>query len=79
MSMDRRQSVSLARLRGLLSRFGRDELGTEVVQFVLILPIAVGLLWSGFEIWQLMDLRSTVRSTVAQAVRYVSAYAAPPD
>ena len=69
----------LTRILASIKRLGQDELGTEVVQLVLILPIVIGLLWSSFEIWQLMDLRSAVHSTAAQATRYISAYAAPPD
>ena len=69
----------LTRILASIKRLGQDELGTEVVQLVLILPIVIGLLWSSFEIWQLMDLRSAVHSTAAQAARYISAYAAPPD
>jgi hypothetical protein len=59
-----------------LKRFWRDELGAEVIQFVLVLPIMLGLMWTAMEAWQLMTLRAAVRSTTAQAARYMTAFGA---
>lgn len=63
----------------LLRRFGKDETGSELVQFVLILPIFIAFLWGAFEFWQMMTLKSAMRVAVAQAARYVTAFAALPD
>jgi hypothetical protein len=65
-------------LRSLRS-FWRDEAGSELVQFVLILPILIAFLWGAFEFWQMMTLKSAIRVAVAQAARYVTAFAALPD
>ena len=59
-----------------LRRFFDDELGVESVQFVLVVPIVLGILWTGFEVWQIVTLRTRVRNTVSEAARYVSAYGA---
>ena len=60
-----------------IRRFLRDELGSELIQFVMVLPLLLALFWTSFEIWQLMSLRAALRTTAAQAARYVSAFALP--
>jgi len=67
------------RLRGGARRWLRDEMGAEVVELALVIPLLVGIVWTSFEFWQLMSLRAAVRTTTAQAARFVTAYAAPPD
>jgi len=56
----------------------QNEQGAEIVQFALMAPILIGLVWGSFELWQIMSLRATLRTTTAQAARYITAYAAPP-
>jgi hypothetical protein len=46
---------------------------------MLALPILVGVLWGGFEIWQITTLRAKLRVAAAQVARYMTAYAAQPD
>jgi len=65
------------RLPKPLRRFLRGEGGSELVQFVMVLPLLLALFWTSFEIWQLMSLRSALRTTAAQAARYVTAFALP--
>ncbi|MFH1086131.1 MAG: TadE/TadG family type IV pilus assembly protein [Chloroflexota bacterium] len=60
-------------------RFLSDDRGAEVVQFALVIPLVVGIIWFSIEAWQLMSLRAALRSAVTQAARLVTAYAAPPD
>lgn len=62
-----------------MSRFLCDQSGSELIQFVLVLPILVAFVWACFEIWQLMTLRSAARAAVAQAARYVTGYTGLPD
>lgn len=57
----------------------RDERGSEIVQLALVLPILVGILWSAFEIRQIITLRTRVRDTAAQVARYVSGFGAQLD
>ena len=68
---------------GHLRRAGRaflkDEAGAEVVQFALVIPIVVGIIWFSVEAWQLMALRTAVRSTAGQVARYITAYAGLPE
>jgi hypothetical protein len=70
-------------IRSMLRRgcraFCRDEAGAELVQFALVIPIVVGIIWFSVEAWQLMTLRTTVRDTAAQAARYITAYAGQPE
>jgi hypothetical protein len=66
-------------LRTLGSRLKYDELGSELVEFVLVLPILVGVLYTSFQIWQVVSLKTALRNTTTQAVRYVSAFAKLPD
>lgn len=58
-------------------RFVRDQLGVETAEVVLVVPLLIGVVWSAMEVWQIMSLRSAVRTAVSQAARYVTAYAAP--
>ncbi|MBN1399959.1 MAG: pilus assembly protein [Anaerolineae bacterium] len=62
-----------------VKRFLQDERGAEVIQFALVLPLFVGIVWFSTDVWQLMTLRAAVRSTATQAARYISEYAAPPE
>jgi hypothetical protein len=70
------QRVRLSSVLRSLKRFWSDELGAELIQFVLVLPIMLGLVWTAMEGWQLMTLRAAVRSTTAQAARYMTAFGA---
>ena len=65
--------------RSLLHRLRRDEVGAELVQLALVIPIVVGLVWFSFEAFQIVALRATVRDTVSQVSRYITAFAAPSD
>lgn len=67
------------KLGALWKAWFEDEAGAEIVQFVLALPILLGVVWTSFEAWQVISLREAVRATVAQAGRYVTAYGAPPE
>jgi|YNPNPStandDraft_1061719.scaffolds.fasta_scaffold40515_3 hypothetical protein len=58
---------------------GHDQRGSQVIQIILAVPIVLGILWSSFEIWQIMSLKAAVRTTVAQAARYVTSFAELPD
>ncbi len=69
------QRVTRSSVLQSLKRFWSDELGAELIQFVLVLPIMLGLVWTSMEGWQLMSLRAAVRSTTSQAARYVTAFA----
>lgn len=62
-------------LRGLL----HDESGAEVVQFALVIPALVGVVWASIEFWQIMSLRSAIRMSVSQTARYITAYGAQPN
>ena len=64
-------------MKVIARRFLRDDLGAEIVQFVLAIPILVTILWSSWEVWQVMTLRAALRTTVAQVARYVTGYATP--
>lgn len=59
-------------------RFLQDDRGAEVVQFALAIPILLSVVWAGIEFWQIMTLRTAVRSTAAQIARYIAAYGARP-
>lgn len=65
------------RMATTIGRFLSDELGSELIQFVMVLPLLMALFWTSFEIWQLMSLRAALRTTAAQAARYVTAFALP--
>ena len=66
-------------MTAIFHRFWRDDFAAELIQFALVAPILIGVIWSGFELWQIMTLRATVRSAVSQVARYVTAYGAPPS
>ena len=70
---------SVMRLRALWRRWLRDEMGAEVVELALVIPLLVGIVWTSFEFWQLMSLRAAVRTTTAQAARFITGYATPPE
>jgi hypothetical protein len=67
------------RALGLLNVFWHDEFGAELIQFVLVLPIMLGLMWTTFEAWQLVTVRAAIRSTASQVTRYAAAYGAPQE
>jgi hypothetical protein len=69
---------AVLRAKHTLARFWRDDIAAELIQFALVAPILIGVLWSGFELWQIMTLRATVRTAVSQVARYVTAFGAPP-
>ena len=66
-----------SRLVEAIALFLGDELGSGLIQFVMVLPLLLALFWTSFEIWQLMSLRAALRTTAAQAARYVTAFALP--
>lgn len=68
---------SYRRALATIGRFVCDELGSELIQFVMVLPLLLALFWTSFEIWQLMSLRAALRTTAAQAARYITAFALP--
>ena len=61
---------------GPLKRLARDESGAELIEFGLVLPILLGLLWTFFQAYQLVSLKGAVHAAVAQAARYVTTYGA---
>lgn len=50
------------------------ELGVETAQVILLVPLFIGLLWSAFEAWQIMSIKTAMRTAASQATRYVTAY-----
>ena len=60
-----------------LGHFARDQRGSELVEFVLVLPLLIAVVWGAFEIYQLVSLRSVVRTTATQLAHYVGSYGAP--
>lgn len=50
----------------------RDERGNTIVQFVLVLPIFVILVYGSYEIWKLVHLKQTLEAATIQATRYLS-------
>ena len=69
----------LFRLARTAKAFLSDDSGAELVQFVLTVPLLLGIVWASIQFWQIMSLRDALQTTVAQVARYVSAYAAPPE
>jgi len=61
----------LRRLRALL----KDRSGTyQLMQFVLVLPIFVLLLYGSFELMKLASIRQSLETGTYQAARYLSVY-----
>lgn len=79
MQVSRACRRALAAPLGWLHRLRSEEKGSELVQFVLVVPLLAALMWSSFEAWQMMTLKSSVRSTAAQAARYVTAFVGTPE
>jgi hypothetical protein len=61
----------LRRCKALL----RDERGSyELIQFALILPILVGILYGSFEILKLISIKQSLDAGTYRAARYLSVY-----
>ena len=56
----------------------RQERGAEAVQLALLIPIVVGVILTAWNTFQLVSLRSKMRSTASQMAQYITAYAVPP-
>lgn len=50
----------------------RDKRGSTLIQFVLVLPIFVILVFGSYEIWKLVHLKQTLEAATIQATRYLS-------
>ncbi len=55
-----------------LSSLCRDERGNTIIQFVLILPIFIILVFGSYEIWKLVHIKQTLEAATIQAARYLS-------
>jgi len=61
-------------IRRRISALVHNERGVETAQVILLVPLFLGLLWSTYEAWQIMSIKSAMRTAVSQAARYVTAY-----
>lgn len=52
--------------------FFRDKRGSTVVQFVLVLPVFIILVFGSYEIWKLVHLKQTLEAATIQATRFLS-------
>jgi len=59
-------------VRALLS----DDLGAELIEFALAIPILLGVVLAGIQFWEIMSLRAATRTATAQIARYIVAYGA---
>lgn len=50
----------------------RDERGNTIIQFVLVLPIFIILVFGSYEIWKLVHLKQSLEAATIQASRYLS-------
>lgn len=49
-----------------------DEHGDTIIQFVLVLPIFIILVFGSYEIWKLVHFKQTLEAATIQATRYLS-------
>jgi Flp pilus assembly protein TadG len=64
-----------SKLKNRFHRLLQDRSGSyELIQFVLILPILVTILYGSFELMKLASARQTLEAATYQAARYLSAY-----
>ncbi|GEM_PF-965613 len=64
-----------SKLQRFVHRLRRDRRGSyDLIQFVLILPILVLVLYGSFELMKLASVRQTLEAATYQAARYLSAY-----
>ena len=55
--------------------FYRDERGSyELIQFVLVLPVVILVLYGSFELMKLASIRQSLEAGAYQAARYLSVY-----
>lgn len=50
----------------------RDSRGSTIIQFVLVLPIFIILVFGSYEIWKLVHLKRSLEAATVQAARYLS-------
>lgn len=55
-----------------LESLSRDDRGDTIVQFVMVLPIFIILVFGSYEIWKLVHLKQTLEGATIQATRYLS-------
>jgi len=55
-----------------LNSLGRDERGDAIIQFVLVLPIFIILVFGSYEIWKLVHIKQTLEDATIEAARYLS-------
>lgn len=55
-----------------LGSLHRDERGDTIIQFVLVLPIFIILVFGSHEIWKLVHLKLSLEAATIQATRYLS-------
>lgn len=60
-------------LRGIatVQRLWQDRRGTTVIQFVLVLPIFLLLLFGAYELWRLVAIKQRLEAATIQATRYL--------
>jgi len=63
------------KLQRRFRRLREDRSGSyELIQFVLLLPILITILYGSFELMKLASVRQTLEAATYQAARYLSAY-----
>lgn len=50
----------------------KDEQGNTIIQFVLVLPIFILVVFGSYEIWKLVHLKQSLEAATIQATRYLS-------
>lgn len=50
----------------------RDERGDTIIQFVLVLPLFLILIFGSYEVWKLVHLKQSLEAATIQAARYLS-------
>lgn len=50
----------------------RDQRGSTIIQFLLVLPIFIMLIFASYEIWKLVHLKQSLEAATIQATRYLS-------
>ena len=53
-------------------RLRQDERGDIIIQFVLVMPIFLIIIFGSYEIWKLVHLKQSLEAATVQATRYLS-------
>ncbi|MFQ5342161.1 MAG: TadE/TadG family type IV pilus assembly protein [Anaerolineae bacterium] len=59
-------------LLNVLRSLRRDDRGDAIVEFVLVLPIFILMLFGSYEVWKLVHLKQSLEDATIQAARYLS-------